>query len=64
MTTHAERAEQLLSLATRLASLLEEDIAILRARRPAQLANRQQDRELLMLQFQLGPKATKQGKAP
>ncbi len=51
MTTHAERAEQLLSLATRLANLLEEDIAILRARRPAQLANRQQDRELLMLQY-------------
>jgi hypothetical protein len=51
MTTHAERAEQLLALATRLTSVLEEDAAILRSRRPAQLAGRQQDRDILMLQY-------------
>ncbi|MFN8949502.1 MAG: hypothetical protein ACK6DM_04380 [Alphaproteobacteria bacterium] len=51
MTTHTERAEQLLALATRLTSVLEEDAAILRSRRPAQLAGRQQDRDILMLQY-------------
>jgi hypothetical protein len=51
MTAHTDRAEQLLSLATKLTAILEEDAAILRSRRPAQLAGRQQDREILMLQY-------------
>lgn len=51
MNTHIERAEGLLSLATRLCSVIEEDCAILRARRPAQLAGRQAERENLMLHY-------------
>jgi hypothetical protein len=51
MTNHVERAEQLISMATRLATMIEEDIATLRARRPAQLAGRQAERETLMLQY-------------
>lgn len=51
MTTHADRAEQLLALATRLTKILEEDATILRSRRPAQLASRQLDRDTLMLQY-------------
>jgi hypothetical protein len=51
MSTHVERAEGLLSLATRLCTMIEEDCAILRARRPAQLAGRQAEREALMLHY-------------
>lgn len=51
MSTHSERAEFLLSMATRLAAMIEEDSSTLRARRPAQLASRQSEREALMLQY-------------
>jgi hypothetical protein len=51
MTSHAERAEELLALATKLTAVLEEDAAILRSRRPALLAGRQEDRDVLMLQY-------------
>lgn len=51
MTSHVQRAENLLALATKLTAVLEEDAAILRSRRPALLAGRQEDRDLLMLQY-------------
>ena len=51
MTGHTERAEHLLALATKLTSILEEDAAILRSRRPALLAGRQEHRDLLMMQY-------------
>ena len=51
MNTPIDRAEALIAMSNRIADTIEADIAVLRTRRPAQLARTEADRELVMLQY-------------
>lgn len=51
MSTPRDKVEALIGMSNRLADMIEADIAILRTRRPAQLARTEADREMAMLQY-------------
>ena len=51
MSAHLAKAEELIALSTRLTALIDDDIATLKNKRPAQLSRSEADRSMTMLQY-------------
>ncbi len=51
MNPHLTKAEELIALTTRLAAMIEDDVATLVAKRPAALANNEADRSTTLLLY-------------
>ena len=51
MSEHMAKAEELIALSARLTAIIDEDIATLKNKRPAQLARSDADRSMAMLQY-------------
>ncbi len=51
MSEHMAKAEELIALSARLTAIIDDDIATLKNKRPAQLARSDADRSMAMLQY-------------